>query len=162
MLRRFPFQKHEQGSLALFRQASVRIKDRITLFDFEKNKQLLQELKRVIDAVSYDKGETLKIVVGSSAIKLFMDEGSKDIISDLTKRFTLRNSYTNISEISMLFPEEAIETKGIISFISRELYLNDVLILEMLTATPELLIYVKGNAVLKAYQVIKRLAGAEV
>lgn len=156
-LRRLEFKEYKKEEMTLFKKIKVRVKDNIIILDFEKDKKLIQELKKIIDATNYDKGETLKIVVGSSSIKVFLDEEKEPLVKDLTKSFNLRNKYTQISEISITFPEQAIDTKGILAFITRELYINDILISELLTASPELLIYLKEEHVLKAYEVIKRL-----
>ena len=56
-----------------------------------------------------------------------------------------------------MFPEEAIKEKGVLSTITKELTINDIVITELLTTTPELIIYLKEEYVLKAYEIIKRL-----
>ena len=56
-----------------------------------------------------------------------------------------------------MFPDKAVDARGILSTITRELAVNDAVITELLTATPELLIYLKEEYVLKAYEIIKRL-----
>ena len=60
-------------------------------------------------------------------------------------------------EISLMFPDESVKSKGIISALTRELALNGVLIIEILTASPELLIYLEDKYLLKALEVIKCL-----
>ena len=59
--------------------------------------------------------------------------------------------------MSLQFPNEAIDSKGILSTITRELDINDIIITELLTATPELLIYVKEDYVIKTYDILKNL-----
>ena len=56
-----------------------------------------------------------------------------------------------------MFPEESIREKGVLSTITRELTVNNIVITELLTASPELLIYLKEEYVLKAYEILKRL-----
>ena len=56
-----------------------------------------------------------------------------------------------------MFPENAIKERGVLSTITKELSVNDIVISELLTASPELLIYLKEEFVLKAYDILKRL-----
>ena len=55
------------------------------------------------------------------------------------------------------FPKNAIKTKGLLSTVTKQLSLNNIIISELLTASPELLIYLNEEYILKAYEIIKRL-----
>ena len=156
-LRRYHFKEHAEERLHLVKNMRIQVKEGITILDFEKQKELVQEVKKLIDEIDYDKGDTFKLVVGSESVKIFIDEGKKEIIESLSKRFHLKKKYKQIDELSIIFPEKAIETKGIISFLSRVLVLHDVLITEMLTASPELLLYLKSEYTVKTYDLLKRL-----
>ncbi len=157
MLRRFEFARMEEKSIDLFRDIRIALKDGILILDFEKDKDLLKRLEKIIAQTDYDKGDTLKIVVGSSSITVFIDRKKEANLKPIIEIFKMKNRYDNISEISLMFPEEAIESKGVLSFVTRELHLNDIVIAEMLTASRELLVYVREEHVLKAYEVLKRL-----
>ena len=78
-------------------------------------------------------------------------------LEKLFEQFKLKNKFHNISEVSLMFSDKAIKSKGILSIITRELFLNDIVITEFLTASPELLIYLKEEYVVKAYEIIKQL-----
>lgn len=156
MLRRFEFKKKEKEPKELFKEIRVNIKDKILILDFEKNKELLQKLQKLIAHTDYDKGDTLKIVIGSSSIKLFIDQKNENKLKEIFSEFKPKK-LEHISEMSLLFPERAINSRGILSAITSEFALNDINITEFLTATPELLIYLKEEYVLKAYEIIKRL-----
>ena len=157
MLRRFQFKEKEKKGKDLFKKTRVNIKDKILILDFEKEKDLLKKLQNIIANTDYDKGDTLKIVVGSTSIKLFIDEGNIKKFQNIVDNFKIRHKFNNISEISIMFPEEAIKEKGVLSTITKELTINDIVITELLTTTPELIIYLKEEYVLKAYEIIKRL-----
>ena len=157
MLRRFNFKLVHQKKNDVFKKIKINIKDRIIIFDFEKEKELVKRLEKLIGATDYDKGETLKIVVGSSSVKVFSDGDKEKKITGLTENFKLRKKHKSISELSLIFPDEAIDEIGILSTVTKELAVNDIPITELLTATPELLIYLQEEHVLKAYEVLKRL-----
>lgn len=156
MLRRFEFRKVEKESMDLLKKTKVSLKDRIAILDFEKDKELLQCLQQVLKCINYDKGDTLKIVVGSTSITLYIDDKKYHEIKEIINKFPIKHKFMNISEVSVQFPEEAIYTKGVFSTITRELVMHDLIITEMLTASSELLIYVKGEYVLKVYEILKR------
>jgi len=156
MLRRFQF-KDIKESKDVFKNLKINIKDKIIILDFEKEKELVKKLQTLITSTNYDKGDTLKIVVGSSSVKVFIDKENEDKANELVKNFKLKHKHDKISEISLMFPEESIREKGVLSTITRELTVNDIVITELLTASPELLIYLKEEYVLKAYEVLKRL-----
>jgi hypothetical protein len=157
MLRRFKFKELPKETIDIFRAVKINIKDKISILDFEKEKELVQKLEKLIMKTNYDKGDTLKIVVGSASVTVFLDEENEERVKDIIETFKLKNKVTNISEISIMFPDKAIETGGILSTITKELIVNDIIVSEMLTASPELLIYVKEEYVLKTYEILKRL-----
>ncbi|MBI2665391.1 hypothetical protein HYX12_02095 [Candidatus Woesearchaeota archaeon] len=157
MLRRFNFKEQKKQAKDLFSKTRINIKDNIMILSFEKEKELVHKLQRLIANTNYDRGDTLKIVVGSSSIKIFFDEENEERVKNILDHFKLQSKFSNISEISVMFPEEAIKELGVISTITKELTMNEIVISELLTASPELLIYLKEEYVLKAYDILKRL-----
>src|SRR3989344_1848298 len=157
MLRRYNFKKLEKEDNGIFKDFKITIKDKILILDLEKEKELFKNLQKLISHTNYDKGDTLKIVIGSSSIKVFIDQEKEKEVKDLFKEFRLKDRYENTSEMSLFFPENARGSKGILSTLTKELAVNDIIITEFLTATPELLIYLNEGYVLKAYEVLKGL-----
>ena len=157
MIRRHDFGETEADAHELFQDARIALKDGILILDFEKEKALLPRLERVIRQIDYDRGDTLKVVVGTASIKLFLDRKKEGALRPSLAEFRLRGRLDRLSEISMLFPEAASATRGVLSVICRELALHDVVITELLTASPELLLYVRGDQVARAYDVLRDL-----
>ena len=157
MLRRFEFQPLSKETKNIFKNIKVHLKDNIIILDLVKEKELVQRLSKIVSTINYDRGDTLKVVVGSGSVKLFLDQDNEKVVKDLIAEFKIKHRLVHISEVSLLFPDEAINTKGIISTVTQELTLHDIIITEMLTATPELILYVKEEFVLKTYEILKRL-----
>ncbi len=143
----------------LFPSVRLGLKDRILLLDFEKERSLLERLQELIAHINYDRGDTLKIIVGTTSIKLLIDEAKEAEVRHLFDRFRPRHRAAHLSELSLQFPEAAIETPGVLSRIAREFVLNDVTITELLTASPELLIYLRDEHVPRAYEILRALQG---
>jgi hypothetical protein len=159
-LRRYDFGDLEGQGPELFREIRVTLKDRIMIVDFEKEKALLQDLEKILGQFQYDRGDTLKFVVGTASIKLFVDQGKEPTVRSLLTRYRVQRRLDRLSEISMMFPTTATETRGVLAVLTREFALNDVVLAELLTASPELLIYVRDEHVAKAYEIVRRLQGS--
>ena len=158
MLRRYEFsddRKNQKDCQELFKQTRITVKDKIAILDFKKDKTLMQKLQKIISHTDYDKGETLKIVIGSLNIKVFIDQKKQDLLKEVLEDYTLTHTEKNMSEVSIVFPEETKKIKGTLSLVTKEFVLNDITISECLTASPELLIYVKEEYVLKAYEILR-------
>lgn len=156
-VRRHDFGEAPDDPGPMFRDVRVGLKDRIVVLDFAKDKELLRRLERVIAHIDYDRGDTLKVVVGTSSLKLFLDEARESALALLLGRFKVVHRLERVSEISMIFPEAASRTRSVLSVITRELALNDVVIAELLTTSPELLLYLEDTYVPRAYETIRRL-----
>ncbi len=157
MLRRYEFRKLAPHDREIFTSIRMALKDGILIFDFEKQKEVVMRLQKIIAYTNYDSGDTLKIVVGTSSVKLFIDEYKESEIKEHISMLKVKNKVRHVSEISLQFSEKANKARGIISAITNELTLHDIVIAELLTATPELLIYVSDHDVLKACEIIKGL-----
>ncbi len=157
-LRRIGIKKEETHDLArLFKDITITTKDKIAVVSLEKSDSTLQKIQKVLSKVSYAKNETLKLVEGSSAIKIFIDEFNLDKIKDIFTSSEIKKIQKDVAEMNMFFPESATKTKGIIAYVASEFGIENINIIELLTGTPELIIYVGENDLLKAYNTIQRL-----
>lgn len=159
-IRRHDFREPDAGAQDLFPDLRISVKDRILILDFEKEKGLLRRLERVIGQIDYDRGDTLKVVVGTASIKLFIDRKKAGALRFLVEEFRLRARHDSVNEISLSFPDAASSTRGVLSVLTRELALHDIVITELLTASPELLLYVKDEYVTRTFDVLRTLQQA--
>ncbi len=154
--------RHDYGSGVpsqrdVFRDVRIGLKDKIVIWDLEKDRALLERLGRLVSRVQSDRGDTLKIVVGTSAIKLVLDRKQEAEIRPLVEPVRLRERIDRLTEVSLMFPEEATRTPGVVAALTQELFVHDVLLTEILTASPELLLYVSDDQVTRAYEVVRGL-----
>src|SRR3989338_6757762 len=156
MLRRYPFSPPEKEQSDLLKEIRISLKDGILILNFEKNKELLQRLQKLVAMTDYDRGDTLKIVVGTTDITIYLDEENEKKTKELFSGFKIKHLHKKISEFSLAFPEKAISTKGITAALTRELALNGINIEKMLTSGTELLLYIREEFVLKTYEILKR------
>jgi hypothetical protein len=156
-IRRCDFKKLEAGvDKKIFSEIKVNVKDEIVILDYDKSKTIFEKLKSIIENVSYDKSETLKVVVGSQNVKVIVDSSNKSKIKQLLGT-GMWKEYKDISEISLLFSSKALTEKGIVAYVANELLVNGINIREIMTCTPELIFYVDEKESLKAYEIVKKM-----
>lgn len=156
-LRRFESTPTTKETLDITKEIKISTKDNISILYLEKSGEVLSNISKVINLINFNKNETLKIVHGSLSIKLFIDEFNIKKISDIFPSKDITKIYSNISEISILFPDKAKKTKGIVSYVTSQLTVNNIAIIELLTCTPELIIYTDEKDLLKSYETLRRL-----
>lgn len=158
-VRRHDFGPPEGAGRDLFPEVRLSLKDRILVLDFPKDRELLRRLERLVGQIDYDRGDTLKVVVGTSTIKLFVDQAKEKAIERLFAPFHPLARSPPLSEVSLLFPEEARATPNVLSTVTRELAIRGIVVAELLTASPELLIYLDGGEVPRVIEVVRTLQG---
>ncbi len=155
-LRRYEQKSAKDTDLSIFKKITIATKDNISIIHLKKSDDVTKKLGIFISNIDSGKNETLKIVQGMHTTKVFVDsENEKEI-----EKFFQKNTEkvcNNISEINLIFPKEAIETKGIVSKITSHFFFNDINIIEFLSSTPELMIYVDAKDMIKAYSTLNRL-----
>ena len=156
-LRRFELKIVSKGTLDIIKDIKISTKDKISIVYLEKSEEVLKNISKVVNLINFNKNETLKIVQGSLSIKLFIDEFNVKKIKDIFNNKDIITIYNNISELNLIFPDKAIKTRGIIAYLTSELSINNVNIIEFLTGKPELIIYVNELDLLKAYETIRKL-----
>jgi hypothetical protein len=156
MVRRFRFKEGNEIGMDMFKDIRMTLKDKIVILDFDKKRDLLNDIKETISIPDYEKGDTIKIVIGTASVKIFIDNKNQHKLKELIRRHRPA-VVRNVCELSLLFPESAIDSRGIISTITSEFACNDIIITELLTATPELLIYVDEKYAVRSFEIIKGL-----
>ncbi len=141
----------------MFHEIKISTKDEIVILDYEKSKELAERIEHIVSEFDYDKNETLKVVIGSHSVKIIVDSTKAGFVKEQLGRGNLLKEYKNTSEISLLFSQKALDEKGIIAYVSSELLLGGINIREMVTCTPELIIYVDEGESLRAYEILKRI-----
>jgi hypothetical protein len=141
----------------MFHEIKISTKDEIVILDYEKSKGIVERIEHIVSKFDYDKNETLKVVIGSHSVKIIVDSSKAGFVKEELGRGNLLKEYKHTSEISLLFSSKALDEKGIVAYVSSELLLGGINIREMVTCTPELIIYVEEEESLRAYEILKRI-----
>lgn len=156
-LRRIQNQKQGTSSQKILSDFSILIKDGIAIANLSKSKDTIRQIQSFMPQISYEKNQTLKMVVGSESIKVFIDSKNSHLIEKFVCKSDILYMKKSITEISLSYPSQAREQKGIISYVSTCLFLHGIAIEEFLTCSPELLLYVNEKDSLKAYEILKNM-----
>ena len=138
-------------------EIKVSTKDNLSIIYIEKSEEVLKSISKVINLINFNKNETLKIVQGNLSIKIFIDDFNVKKIKEMFSNKDIISIYNKISELNLIFPEDAPKTTGVIAYITSELSINDINIVEIITGRPELIVYINESDLLKAYETVQRL-----
>lgn len=139
----------------LFRQMKTGVKDSVAILCLKNSERVLERIPEIVKSLGPN--ETFKLVEGTLSIKLFMDRSKIEGAKGHFDQRDILDAYRNVGEISIILTGESTKTPGIVSYVTSRLAIDRINILELLTSTPEMLIYVDNADLLKAYEVIKSL-----
>lgn len=159
VLRRFDTEKakDEEQFNKLLAEVTISTKENIAILALKKSARAVEKLPKVISCVDYSKGEILKIVQGALSLKIFIDEINLKAVKEIFDDKDIIGIIKNIAELNILFPKEAMESKGVLSYIASQLAMEGINLIELITCTPELTLYVEKKHLLKAYEALWNL-----
>jgi len=159
VLRRFDTEKtkDEEQFNKLLAEVTISTKENIAILTLKKSPRAIEKLARVISCVDYSRGEILKIVQGALSLKIFIDESNLKDVKEIFDDKDIIGIMKNIAELNILFPKEAMEAKGVLSYIASQLAMEGINLIELITCTPELTLYVEKKHLLKAYEALWKL-----
>jgi len=99
-----------------------------------------------------------RISTGEHEFKLITENPSLPKIKGLFANDEILSIDQDLSEVSVVLSDIAVETKGVLARIATELTLANINIQEIIITPPEFLIYVKQKDIVKAHESILKLA----
>jgi len=157
-LRRYPEERTKPKDIApLIKNMRTSAKDNIAIISLKNSDAVLEKLAHAMKSLNHSPNETFKIVQGALSIKIFTDSTRMKQVKEIFDAKEIIESRENVSEIDCIFPREVVNTRGTLSYICAQFLVNKINILELLTSTYELLIYVDNADLLRAYEVVKNL-----
>jgi len=123
-----------------------------------KDDDVQRSLPELFDIIDYARGEVLRIIQATESIKLLVDEKNLENITELFPKDKILKIDRNLAEINMHMHPRMITTHGILAVMANELAINGINIMEVMSCLPEMLLFVKEEDVLNAYQVLYQLS----
>ena len=160
-IRRYPkestFKDRFEHARNIVTQSTLTTRSHIVNIALTKGKGANDVLPEIFSLVNLERGETLRIVQGEESIKILVDEKNADKILGIIPKNIILNVQKDLAEINMHLHPEAVKTPGIVLVLTTELMLNNIVIYEIISCVPEMLIFVKEKDLLRAYQVLFEL-----
>ena len=126
----------------------------ISLIKDDDVQRIIPELFEIID---HHRGEVLRIIQATESIKILVDGKNLEDVTELFPKNKILKIDNNLAEINMHMNSQMITTRGILAVIANELAINGINIMEIMSCLPEMLLFVKEQDILKAYQVLYQL-----
>lgn len=157
-LRRYPDEPAKTKDLGgLISRMRTSVKDNIAVISLKNSDAVIEKIARAIKSLNHSPNETFKIVQGALSIKIFSDNSRLKQIKEHFEAREILEIRDNIGEINITLPQEVVKTHGLLSYVTSQLEISKINILELLTSTPELLIYVDNRDLLRTYEAIKKM-----
>lgn len=122
-----------------------------------KDEDVQRSIPGLFDVIEYSRGEVLRIIQATESIKLIVDEKNLENVIAVFPKNKIISVNKNLAEINMHMAPKMIVTYGILAVIANELAISSVNILEVMTCLPEMILFVKEEDILRAYQILYQL-----
>ncbi|MEK6920985.1 MAG: hypothetical protein AABX82_03825 [Nanoarchaeota archaeon] len=98
--------------------------------------------------------ENFRMLKSKEIIKLFLNQKDLEKKIVLFSKENILSVTKDLAEVRITMHSNATETVGVLARISHEIALHDVAIYEMISAIPEMLIYVKSDDLVRAHKAV--------
>lgn len=151
--------KHDSKKIiaALSYDTEIGIKSGLFIITARKSKKLFGALGPLYALVDYEKGDMLNIIHGNLTVSIISNEKHKNEILDFLKNEEIIHVGENLSQVSIVFPEEFRYTPGVLYMLTKQLLWHNVNLVETVSASTELDFVVKKEDALKTYGALEEL-----
>mgnify|MGYP001611507289 CR=1 FL=1 len=101
----------------------------------------------------------MRLSEGKESIKLLVDEKNFQEILEMFPKDKILGVTENLSELSIHFGPDSVETVGVLATIMNALAVNGINIVETIGCIPEYMIYFDTKDILKAHEIMINLCG---
>ena len=122
-----------------------------------KSTNALSKLKQLQSLVSYEKGDVLNMIHGTTEISIITNQRYKDKVLKSLKGEKIINTEENLVSLSLRFSKEFFYTPGVISSIIRKLAWEGVNIFEIVSTFTELTIITGKKDAMKGYNALESM-----
>ncbi len=126
----------------------------VTIYKTGESKNILQKIQNLPDS---RKGDFLSIITGMHEISIVSNEQLEKEIMHIIPKKEIKQTTKNISSITVNLSEEATEAPGLFYLITKNLALENISIIEIISTWTETSIIVKTRDAAKTFSVIKDL-----
>lgn len=141
----------------LTKNCKLSMKSNIVDICLKNDTDVKRRLGDIFPLVDFSKGEILRIIVALESIKIIADEKNTDKITNKFPCDKVVDATKNLSEIIVSFPREVERTPGVVSTIATELTLNGINLVEIMSATPDLILIIDEKDAVRSYALLQQI-----
>ena len=160
-IRRYETEAREEGLFAkagaLIRHAKVSTKTGIAIISLLRDSGVQEVLPRLFSAISYGRGEIIRIIQADESIKVIVDEKNVDKVTGMVNKSSVVSVKNNVAEINMRLTEISGKVPGVLAMLDTELANNNISILETCSCVPEVLWFFEQKDLLNAHKTFMEL-----
>jgi len=164
-IRRYELEKQDDISIMarklIVQTINLSTRSGLVKVSLAKDDDVQRLLPKLYENINYSRGEILRVIQATASIKVLIDESNQEDITDLFPKDKILKVTKNIAEINIHMHPKMETTYGILAVIANELAINGINIVEVMSCFPEMLLFVKEEDILRAYQVLYQLCHPE-
>ncbi len=153
-----PYQATREKAYKVVKGARLSSKNHLASITIEHTADVVCVLPKIFDKVGFTERGTLRIVHTNNAIKIVLDEENLQKAITLFEKKHVKSVQHGMGEVVMDLKPSAWGTPGVLAFLTAELTLNNINILEILTCIPEIIFIFKEDSLMSAYDVLYRVS----
>lgn len=141
----------------IFSKIKVITRSNIVDIRVQKNKRSVDSISKLNSMVDIEKGEIIRVIQAEQSITIIIDEKNLDKFYNIFNKNDIISLDKKLVEINLQFTQESQNIKGIVALVTSSLNAEGIIIVEIMSSAPELLIIVKKEDLLKALNVVDSL-----
>lgn len=154
------FYSHHSKIKELFAGSSIRSTTNLSVIDIIGRNDIKKCLDKFNSLVDLDKGDTLRLVKGSSHMRIIVDEHNLPRVREEFALYNQVSMINNLVELSIKVKssESLNETKGVMARISNEMAMSNINIVDMMFTSDMINIYVDKKDYVNANNILVSLS----
>jgi hypothetical protein len=158
IIRRYPLGVEDEREFPrVFKGCELALRSKIGDLAIENGPDIMKRIAEFAGTIRTTRGENLRVMVGLQSIRVIADQKALETFRQTLRPKEIVSYSTDLTEISLLMPPEAIRTKGIIAKITAELALNDVNLVGIMCCAPEDILLVAEKDSPRALETLQRM-----
>lgn len=137
--------------------ADISIRSNLTLFIVEYSQHFITAHKKIGSQLEKQRSVFLSISYGINEISWAINTEYKDLVKEVLADFTILNTLTKLSAITIRFTTDTVHTPGVYYRILQALAWNNINFVEIMSSGNELTIFFEFSVVDQAFSCIQRL-----
>jgi len=162
IIRRYPLGNENEGDLhQVFKGCELALRDKMGDLAVENGPDIMKRIAEFASTIRTTRGKTLRVMVGLQSIRVIADQKTLESFRQTLRPKEIISYSSDLTEISVLLPPEAVATKGIIARIPTELAMNDVNLVGIMCNAPEDIVLIAEKDAPRALQALQRVLKEE-